>query len=204
MKFYPGCKFLCVFQVLCESLTYYFTSGLVCTYFPSPAPLTFLFSQTYILQIKNIQILVDVQFKVRLYHISFIFFIYVFSIKQAPSLSCLIGLLNSTFLLFILIVLTAIWIALLVCLEHSFWITKKGSNPSDAFAEAWSFYFETQSALVNQELHDYLKSNSHKDWFTTYHHPSVEEWAKCKEIIFNNLLCKSHPFFFFLSSSGNC
>ena len=106
------------------------------------------------------------------------------------SLVCLILLY-----IYILIVLTAIWIALLVCLEHSFWITKKGSNPSDAFAKAWSFYFETQSALVNQELHDYLKSNSHKDWFTTYHHPSVEEWAKCKEIIFNNLLCKSHPFF---------
>jgi hypothetical protein len=109
-------------------------------------------------------------------------------------LSCLIGLINPTFLLYSWF-LTATWTAILICLEHSFWITQRGSDPSDGFIKAWKFYLKTQHALVNQELDDYLRSTGSDDWFITQYYPSEAECAKCRKIVFNNLLCKSNPCF---------
>jgi hypothetical protein len=92
--------------------------------------------------------------------------------------------------------LTAIWIAILVCLEHSFWTIQQGSNPSDGFTKAWTLYIKTQCALVDQELDDYLRSKSSNDWFTTQYYPSEAECAECRKIVFNNLLCKSSLCFY--------
>jgi len=83
------------------------------------------------------------------------------------------------------------WIAILVCLEHSFWITQQGSNPTDGFTKTWTFYLKTQCALVNQELDDYLMSKGSNDWFTTQYCPSEAECAECRKMVLNNLLCKS-------------
>jgi len=83
------------------------------------------------------------------------------------------------------------FIAILVCLEHSFWFVQQGSNSNDAFTKAWKFYLETQDALVDQDLDNYLKSKDTNDWFTMKHFLSEEECSECKKIVLNNLL--SHP-----------
>jgi len=89
--------------------------------------------------------------------------------------------------------LTTIWTAILVCLEHSFWIAQQGSNSNDGFSKAWQFYLKTQCALVDQALDNYLGSMDSNDWFTMKHRPSEEECAECRKIVFNNLLRKSSP-----------
>ena len=83
--------------------------------------------------------------------------------------------------------------AILICLEHSFWIAQQGFNPDDGFMKAWKFYLNTQRALVDQELDDYLRSKGSYDWFTMKYCPSEQEYAECRKIVFNNLLCKSSP-----------
>jgi hypothetical protein len=110
-------------------------------------------------------------------------------------LSCLIGLINPTFLLYS-VFLTTTWSAILVCLEHSFWIIQQGSSPSEGFTKAWILYLKTQCALANQELNDYLMSKGNNDWFTTQYSLSEAEYAEYRKIVLNNLLCKSSPFFF--------
>ena len=89
--------------------------------------------------------------------------------------------------------LTTLCAAILVCLEHSFWIVQQGSNVSNAFIEAWKFYLKTRRALVDQELEDYLRSKGSDDWFTTNHYPSDEELAECRKLVFNYLLRKFRP-----------
>ena len=89
--------------------------------------------------------------------------------------------------------LTTLCAAILVCLEHSFWIVQQGSNASDAFIEALESYLKTQRALVDQEVVDYLMSKGSDDWFTRKHSPSDEERAECRKIVLNNLLRKSDP-----------
>jgi len=83
------------------------------------------------------------------------------------------------------------FIAILVCLEHSFWIVQQGSNFNDGFTKAWKFYIETRCALVDRELDGYLRSKGSNDWFTMKHFPSQEECVECKTMVLNNLL--SHP-----------
>jgi len=112
---------------------------------------------------------------------------------------CLLCLLSLVWLILLFLlylwVLTAIWTAILICLEHSFWFVKQGSNASDGFIKAWKFYLKTQCALVDQELNNYLRSIGSNDWFTMKYSPSEEECAECRKIVFNNLLCKSSPCF---------
>ncbi|KAF8240078.1 hypothetical protein L208DRAFT_1352970, partial [Tricholoma matsutake] len=86
------------------------------------------------------------------------------------------------------------FIAILVCLEHSFWIAQQGFNFTDGFTKAWKLYTQTQCALVNQELDNYLRSKSSKDWFTIQYSPSEEECFQCRQIVLNNLLCKSSSY----------
>jgi len=85
-----------------------------------------------------------------------------------------------------------LYAAILVCLEHSFWIVQQGSKASDAFIKAWESYLKTRRALVDQEVVDYLMSKGSDDWFTTKHSPSDEELAECRKIVFYNLLRKFH------------
>ena len=79
--------------------------------------------------------------------------------------------------------------AILICLEHSFWMVQQGSNPFNGFINAFDMYFKTQCAVVDQQLNDYLRSKDSQDWFITKHSPSKEELAECQQIVFNNLLC---------------
>jgi len=78
--------------------------------------------------------------------------------------------------------------AILICLEHSFWIVQQGSDPFGGFIKAWESYLETRRALVDRELDDYLRSKGSDDWFTLKYLPSDEELAECRAIAFNNLL----------------
>jgi len=89
--------------------------------------------------------------------------------------------------------LTTTWIAILICLEHSFWIVQQGSNSKDGFTKAWEFYFQTQHILVDQELGNYLRSIGSNDWFAMKYWPSDKECAECRKIVLNNLLRKSSP-----------
>jgi len=82
------------------------------------------------------------------------------------------------------------FIAIFICLEHSFWIVQQGSSSKDGFTMAWNQYFKTQHALVNQELDNYLLSKGSSDWFTMKHIPSEEECAECRKIVLNNLLSR--------------
>ena len=111
--------------------------------------------------------------------------------RHLPCVLSLVWLILS-FLLYLWF-LTAAWTAILICLEHSFWIVQQGSNFNDSFTKAWEVYLKTQCALVNQEVDNYLRSIGSNDWFTMKHNPSEEECAKCRKIVFNNLLCKSRP-----------
>jgi len=89
--------------------------------------------------------------------------------------------------------LITIWIAILICLEHSFWIVQQGSNFNDGFTKAWKFYLKTQYILVDQELDNYLRSTGSNDWFTMKYGPSDKECAEYRRIVLNNLLRKSSP-----------
>ena len=113
---------------------------------------------------------------------------------------CLLCVLSLVWLIlpfsFIFTSLLAILTAILICLEHSFWIAQQGSSFNDAFIKAWKFYLNTQHVLVNQELNNYLKSKGSNDWFTIKHHPSEQECAECRKIVLNHLLRKSSPCLF--------
>jgi len=89
--------------------------------------------------------------------------------------------------------LTTTWIAILICLEHSFWIVQQGFNFNDGFNKAWKFYLKVQHVLIDQELDNYLRSKGSNDWFTMKYRPSEEECAECRKIVLNNLLRKSSP-----------
>jgi len=119
-------------------------------------------------------------------------------------LPCLVSLVWLIFFFLIYIwFLTIIWIAILICLEHSYWITQPGSDPSNGFTKAWTFYLKTKCALVNQEVDDYLRSKDSKDWFTTKYCPSEAECAECRKIVFNNLLRKSSLCFCYAQTIAN-
>ena len=165
---------------------------LVCTYLLLHAPLALLSWQTCILQLDHIESCVDVQFNVRPY---FILLLMYLQLHRHPP--CLVSLVRLIFFFFwYSSFLTARWIAILICLEHSFWIAQKGSNASGSFTKAWKFYLQTQHTLVNQELDDYFRSKGSNDWFTTQYYPSKAECAECRKIVLNNLLCKSSSCFY--------
>ena len=102
------------------------------------------------------------------------------------SLVCLI----LSFLLY-LWVLTTTWTAILICLEHSFWIAQQASSSNDGFIKPWKYYLKTQRALVDEELDEFLRSTGSNDWFTVKHSPSEKECAEYRRIVLNNLLCES-------------
>ncbi|KIM38991.1 hypothetical protein M413DRAFT_12330 [Hebeloma cylindrosporum] len=81
--------------------------------------------------------------------------------------------------------------SILICLEHSFWLSQQDFNPSGAFIKAWNIYLKTHRAMIDQKLDEYLKSKDSHDWFTVKHCPSEEELDECREIVLNNLL--PHP-----------
>jgi len=171
---------------------------LVCTYLLPPVSFALLFLQTHIFQVNSVQSLVAVQFNVRPMTIShlflFLLLIYFQLHRHLPYLVLLVWSIPPFLLQSWL--LTSAWTAILVCLEHSFWSTLQGSNPSDGFVRAWKIYLKTQCALVNQRLNDYLRSKGSNDWFTTQHYPSEAECDDYRTIILNSLLCKSSLFFF--------
>jgi len=83
------------------------------------------------------------------------------------------------------------FIAILICLEHSFWLTQQGSHPTKAFTEALGIYLKNKHAVLDPILDDYLTLKASNDWFTTKHQPSVDEVIGFRQIVLNNLL--PHP-----------
>lgn len=165
------------------------TSCLVCTYLLVPSPLSsFLTNLHFAAEQYSESCGCSIQCKTISSLFSFPLLMYFQLQRHLPYLVLLVWLILP-FLIY-LYLLTATWIAILICLEHSFWITQQGSNPHDGFTKAWISYLETQCALVNQELNDYLRSKGSNDWFTTQYYPSEVECAECRKIVLNNLLCK--------------
>src|ERR1700692_2223994 len=99
-----------------------------------------------------------------------------------PSLPAFVGLILPFLIYFQF--LNTTWTAILVCLEHSFWITQQGSNSSDAFTKAWNLYLKQQSE-------DDLRSKESDDWFTMKHVASEEECAEFRKLVLDNRLRKS-------------
>jgi len=79
--------------------------------------------------------------------------------------------------------------AILICLEHSFWMVQQGSNHINGFINAFDIYLKNQRAVVDKQLDDYLRSKDSQNWFTMKHEPSAEECAEFQQIVFNNLFC---------------
>ena len=88
-----------------------------------------------------------------------------------------------------LIIITCL--AILICLEHSFWLSQQGSSPTEAFTEALNTYLKDKHALLGQQLEAYLTLNGSNDWFTTNYHPTRDECAKFRMIVLDNLLRKT-------------
>ena len=82
-------------------------------------------------------------------------------------------------------------VAVLICLEHSFWLTRQGSYPVKAFTEAFDTYVKDKRALVDQTLAAYWMSKGSDDWITTKRRPSADERTEFLKIVHDNLLCKA-------------
>jgi hypothetical protein len=106
-----------------------------------------------------------------------------------PSLSGFIGLITNIYPVFWFFIL--ICLAILICLEHSFWLSQQGSSPTQAFTEALDTYLKDKRMLLDQTLEDYLLLKESNDWFITKHHPSQDECTDFRKIVFDNLLCKA-------------
>jgi len=78
--------------------------------------------------------------------------------------------------------------AILICLEHSFWLAQQGSSPTKDFTKAWDIYFREKHLLVGQKLKKHFKLTGSNDWFTSEHHPSEDDHAKFRKFIIDNLL----------------
>jgi hypothetical protein len=86
-----------------------------------------------------------------------------------------------------------IYLAILICLEHSFWLTQQGSSSTQAFIKALDTYLEDKRMVVDQRLEDYLMLKRSNDWFTIKYHPSYDECTQFQKIVLDNLLCKASP-----------
>ena len=94
--------------------------------------------------------------------------------------------------------LVIIFLAILVCLEHSFWLTHQGSSPFEGFTEAFNIYLKDKHALLGQKLKAYLMSKKSNDWFIMKFCPSQNELADLRNIVLDNLLCKTSSCLFSL------
>ena len=147
---------LCVSLAWLWSLIYCFIYWLVCSY--SLHYLSALSQHTWIFQTNNIHNIVHTQFKV----------------KSLPRFSPLIDFMSIDAILacfyrsdfispsfFLLIIIS---LAILVCLEHSFWLAYQGSSPSEKFNKAFNIYLQDKHALLGEELKASLMSVT--DWAT--------------------------------------
>ena len=83
---------------------------------------------------------------------------------------------------------------MLICLEHSFWLTQQGSSPTQAFTAALDTYLQARRMVVDQRLEDYLMLKESSDWIITKHRPSYDECTEFQKIVLDNLLCKANPY----------
>ena len=87
--------------------------------------------------------------------------------------------------------LIIIFLAILVCLEHSFWLAHQGSSPIEGFTEAFNIYLKDKHAVLHQKLNTYIMSKGTLNWFNIYKFcPSQDELAELRNIVFDNLLRK--------------
>jgi len=82
---------------------------------------------------------------------------------------------------------------MLICLEHSFWLTQQGSSPTQAFTAALDAYLQTRRMLLDQILEEYLMLKGSSDWIITKHRPSYDECTEFRKIVLDNLLRKADP-----------
>jgi len=82
-------------------------------------------------------------------------------------------------------------LAILICLEHSFWLTQQGSSSTQAFTAALAIYLKDKRIVVDDRLENYLMLKRSGDWFTTEHHPSYDECIEFQKIVLDNLLRKA-------------
>ena len=87
-------------------------------------------------------------------------------------------------------------LAILICLEHSFWLSQQGSSPTKGFTEALNTYLKDQHTLVYQRLEEYLTSKGTNDWLTTKYRPTHNECAEFRRIVLDNLLRMADSVFF--------
>jgi len=104
-----------------------------------------------------------------------------------------IGLITSILLSFCFHIL--ICLAILICLEHSFWLTQQGSSPTQAFTAALAIYLKDKRMAVDEQLENYLMLKQSYDWLTTKHNPSYDECIEFQKIVFDNLLRRASPCF---------
>ena len=112
-----------------------------------------------------------------------------------PSLYAFIGSVTVILPGFIL-VFHLIYIAILICLEHSFWLIQQGSSPAQGFTNALDTYTKHKRVLLDQRLEEYLMLKGSNDWFTINHCPSGAECTELQKLVFDNLLGKPCPCLF--------
>jgi hypothetical protein len=101
-----------------------------------------------------------------------------------PSLAALAGLADLLFPIWFMI-FNAVWLAILICLENSFWHVQQGSSAQDGFVKALNLYSTTT-------MDKYFISQETNDWFATKRSPSKAECNAFKNDILANHLCKSY------------
>ena len=106
------------------------------------------------------------------------------------SLSAFIGSVIIILPAFIL-VFHLIYLAILISLEHSFWLIQQGSSPTQGFINALDTYIKDKHVLLDQRLQDYLMLKGSNDWFIIKHCPSDDECTELQKIVFDNLLSKA-------------
>jgi len=87
-------------------------------------------------------------------------------------------------------------LAILICHEHSFWLTQQGSSPTKGFTEAFDIYLADKRVLLDQSLEDYLALKGNNDWLTTKYSATRNECAEFRKIVLDNLLRKAGPCLF--------
>ena len=93
-----------------------------------------------------------------------------------------------------ILVFILICLAILICLERSFWLTQQGFSPTEGFNGTWATHIKGNHVLLDQKVEDYLKLKGSNDWFTMKHSPSYDECCELQKIVVDNLLRKAGHF----------
>jgi hypothetical protein len=79
-------------------------------------------------------------------------------------------------------------LAILICLENSFWFAEQKTSAIDGFLLALDSY-------STKQMNEIVISQCSNNWFDMEEYPSDEELIKFQQIVLENLLCKFYFFF---------